>query len=201
VPGLLQIPQVTRAVSQLGSPDHPADDVERRVALRMTRQKVLTQPAAPTLWAVLEEAALWRLDGHPVMRAQIQHLIEMTTLPNITLQVIPLDSGPHMAIGGPFTILRFSEPDLPDIVYLEHLTSALYLDKKTDVDHYMMVMNRLCVHAKPLWGSRSRPSPVTCVISVLGRQGVIRRHGAAPAVFDLPAAAEPAVAARSIVGV
>jgi transcriptional regulator with XRE-family HTH domain len=149
VPGLLQIPQVTRAVIQLGSPDHPADDVERRVALRMTRQKILTQPAAPTLWAVIEEAALWRLDGHPVMRAQIQHLIEMTTLPHITLQVIPLYSGPHMAIGGPFTILRFSEPDLPDIVYLEHLTSALYLDKKTDVDHYMMVMDRLCVHAKP----------------------------------------------------
>ena len=82
------------------------------------------------------------------MRAQIQHLLEMAELPNVTLQVIPIYSGADAAAGGPFTILRFSEPDLPDIVYLEHLTSALYLDKIQDVEHYLMVMDRLCVQDK-----------------------------------------------------
>ena len=148
VPGLLQTPQVTRAVIQQGSPGHSAHDVERRIALRMTRQKILTRPGAPALWAVIEEAALWRLEGRQAMKTQIRHLMEMVELPNITLQVIPLYSGAHMAIGGPFTILRFSEPDLPDIVYLEQLTSALYLDKSADVKHYLMIMDRLCVQAK-----------------------------------------------------
>jgi hypothetical protein len=84
----------------------------------------LTPPEAPHLWAVIDETALWRSDSRSVMRAQIQHLLEMAELPNITLQVIPIHSGAYATVGGPFTILRFSEPDLPDIVYLEHLTSA-----------------------------------------------------------------------------
>lgn len=82
------------------------------------------------------------------MRAQLRHLIEITELPNITLQLVLSRSGGHAAAGGPFTILRFSESDLPDIVYLEQLTSALYLDKRQDVDHYLAVMDRLCVQAE-----------------------------------------------------
>lgn len=148
VPGLLQTQDGARAVIRLGNPSASADDIERRVALRMKRQKVLTQPGAPNLWAVIDEASLWRLDGRSVMQEQIRHLIEMAELPNITLQVIPFYSGAHAAVGGPFTILRFSEPDLPDIVYLEQLTSALYLDKEQDVQHYLMVMDRLCIQAK-----------------------------------------------------
>jgi hypothetical protein len=148
VPGLLQTQAGARAVIQLGNPDVSADDIERRVALRMKRQKVLTQPGGPSLWAVLDEAALWRLDGHVAMQEQIKQLIDMAELPNVTLQVMPFYSGAHAAVGGPFTILRFSEPDLPDLVYLEQLTSALYLDKSEDVQHYLMVMNRLCVQGK-----------------------------------------------------
>ncbi|MGH3598741.1 MAG: DUF5753 domain-containing protein, partial [Pseudonocardiaceae bacterium] len=148
VPGLLQTQECASAVIRLGHPTASAEDIDRRVALRMKRQKVLTQPEAPNLWAVLDEAALWRLDGRSALRDQIQHLIEMTELPNVTLQVMPFYSGAHAAVGGPFSILRFSEPDLPDIVYLEQLTSALYLDKTEDVQHYLMVMNRLCVQAK-----------------------------------------------------
>ena len=148
VPGLLQTQECASAVIRLGHPTASAEDIERRVALRLKRQKVLTQPEAPNLWAVLDEAALWRLDGRSALRDQIQHLIEMTELPNVTLQVMPFYSGAHAAVGGPFSILRFSEPDLPDIVYLEQLTSALYLDKTEDVQHYLMVMNRLCVQAK-----------------------------------------------------
>ncbi|MGH4013081.1 MAG: helix-turn-helix domain-containing protein [Pseudonocardiaceae bacterium] len=148
VPGLLQTEDCARAVIGLGHPSGSGEEIERRVGLRMRRQEVLTKPGAPTLWAVLDEAALWRLGRRSMMRAQVRHLIEMAELPNITLQAMPFNSGGHAAAGGPFTILRFSEPDLPDIVYLEQLTSALYLDKNQDIDHYLVVMDRLCVQAE-----------------------------------------------------
>jgi transcriptional regulator with XRE-family HTH domain len=149
VPGLLQTREVARTVIQLGHPGASTDDIEHRVALRMARQEFLTQPGAPQLWAVLEEGSLWRFNERSAMREQIQHLIKMAELPNVTLQVVPILSDAHVAVGGPFTILRFSEPDLPDIVYLEQLTSALYLDKDHDVQHYLMIMDTLCVQAKP----------------------------------------------------
>jgi transcriptional regulator with XRE-family HTH domain len=148
VPGLLQTEECARAIIGLGHPSGAAAEIDRRVALRMQRHEVLTQAEPPSLWAVVDEAALWRLGGRATMRAQIRHLIEQAELPNITLQVVPFHAGGHAAAGGPFTILRFAEPDLPDIVYLEQLTSALYLDKSHDVDHYLMVMDRLCVQAK-----------------------------------------------------
>lgn len=148
VPGLLQTETCARAVIQLGNPELGDADIDRRVALRMKRQKVLTQADAPNLWGVVDEASLWRLDGRAAMRGQIQHLIDMADYPNVTLQVMPFYSGAHAAVGGPFTILRFSEPDLPDLVYLEQLTSALYLDKSEDVQHYLLVMDRLCIQAK-----------------------------------------------------
>jgi transcriptional regulator with XRE-family HTH domain len=149
VPGLLQTREVARAVIQLGHSRRSADDIAHRVALRIARQEILTQPGAPHLWAVLEEVSLWRLNERAVMRDQIQHLIKVAELPNVTLQMIPIYSGAlHVAVGGPFTILRFANPDLPDIVYLEQLTSALYLDKSEDVEHYLMIMDRLCVQAK-----------------------------------------------------
>ncbi|MGH3785475.1 MAG: helix-turn-helix domain-containing protein [Pseudonocardiaceae bacterium] len=148
VPGLLQTREVARAVVRLGYPRRSVDDIERRVALRMTRQEILTQAGAPQLWTVIEEASLWRLNGHAVMREQIEHLIKMAELSNITIQVIPIYSSAHAALGGPFTILRFSEPDLPDIVYLEQLSSALYLDKSEDLQNYREIMDRLCVQAK-----------------------------------------------------
>ena len=83
------------------------------------------------------------------MRKQLEHLLEVTELPNVTLQIVPFKRGGHAAAGGPFSILRFAERDLPDVVYLEQLTSALYLDKRDDVDHYHMVMERLCIDAQP----------------------------------------------------
>jgi hypothetical protein len=148
LPDLLQTREVAHAVIQLGHPDATPSDIERRLALRMTRQEILVQPGALNLWVVFDEAALWRLDQRSTMRAQIQHLIKMGELPNVRIQVIPIYFGVHVAVGGPFAIMRFSEPDLPDIVYLEQLTSALYLDKSQDVQHYLMVMDRLCVGAK-----------------------------------------------------
>ena len=149
IPGLLQTEDYARAVTLLGQLDGSPEEIDRRVNLRMTRQKLLTQPEAPNLWAVIDETALRRrLDSRPVMQAQVQHLIELTELPNITVQVVPFSAGGHAAAGGPFTILRFAEPDLPDIVYLEQLSSALYLDKRQDVENYLAVMDRLVVQAE-----------------------------------------------------
>lgn len=150
VPGLLQTEDYARAVTMLGQLDGSDEEIDRRVHLRMSRQKLLTQPGAPTLWAVVDEAALRRkLDIRSVMRAQVQHLIALTELPNITLQVVPFSAGGHAAAGGPFVILRFAEPDLPDIVYLEQLSSSLYLDKRQDVENYLAVMDRLAAQAEP----------------------------------------------------
>ncbi len=150
VPGLLQTEEYARAVALLGHPSPLADDIERRVRLRMARQALLSRAAPPHLWAVLDEAVLRRPVGRPgVMRGQLKHLLEAAERSNVTLQVMPFLVGGHAAAGGPFSILRFAEPDLPDVVYLEQLTSALYLDKRETVDHYLAVMERLCLEAAP----------------------------------------------------
>src|ERR1022692_3762953 len=150
VPGLLQTEEYARAVALLGHPSPQAEDIERRVGLRMTRQAVLSRAGPPHLWAVLDEAVLRRPVGRPgVMRAQLKHLLEAAERSNVTVQVIPFQVGGHAAAGGPFNILRFAEPDLPDVVYLEQLTSAIYLDKRETVEHYLTIMERLCLEALP----------------------------------------------------
>ncbi|CAL9616195.1 helix-turn-helix domain-containing protein [Streptomyces sp. enrichment culture] len=150
VPGLLQTRDYAREVIRLGHPRDDKERSERRIRLRMERQAILEQPHAPRLWAVMDEAALRRpLGSRQVMRAQIEHLIEAAQRPNITLQIAPFTLGGLAAAGGPVTILRFSEPDLPDIVYLEQLTSSLYLEKREEVEGYLVVMDRLCARAEP----------------------------------------------------
>jgi hypothetical protein len=148
VHGLFQTEAYARAVTMLGLGAAPAEETDRRVSLRMERQALLTSPDPPRLWSVVDEAALRRpLGGHKVMRAQLNHLLEIAELPNVTLQVMPFRSGGHAGAGGSFTVLRFGEPDLPDVVYIEQLTSALYLERRTHVDHYMEVMNHLSAEA------------------------------------------------------
>jgi transcriptional regulator with XRE-family HTH domain len=148
VPGLLQTGEYARAVTVLGYPNAPERELDRRVGLRLARQVVFTRPEPPNIWAVLDEAVLRRpLGGAEIMRGQIKHLIDMAQRPNVTIQVVPFQAGGHAAAGGPFSILRFAEYDLPDVVYLEQLTSALYLDKPEMVDSYLMVMDRLAVEA------------------------------------------------------
>jgi transcriptional regulator with XRE-family HTH domain len=150
VPGLLQTPEYARAVVHLIPGYVTEAEVDRRVELRMTRQALLRRPDAPLLWAVVDEAALRRPIGGPaVMRQQLMALVEATRLPNVRLQVVPFAAGGHAAAGGAFSILRFPEQELPDVVYLEQLTSALYLDKRDDVDHYAAAMDQLCVEADP----------------------------------------------------
>ncbi|MEU7619826.1 helix-turn-helix transcriptional regulator [Micromonospora rifamycinica] len=150
VPGLLQTPEYARAVVLLGHRGAAVEEVDRRVELRMQRQQLLHRVDPPQLWAVIDEAALRRpIGGRQVMRGQLTALIEATRSPHVRLQVIPFDAGGHAAAGGAFTILRFGDDDLPDIVYIEQLTSALYLDKREDLDYYAAAMERLCVEATP----------------------------------------------------
>ncbi|WP_455353710.1 helix-turn-helix domain-containing protein [Streptomyces sp. SYSU K217416] len=144
VHGLLQTEAYAHAVVSRGIPDAPEAEIERRVALRLERQKVLVSERAPHFHAVLDEAALRRPYGdRAVMRGQLEHLIEISERPNITLQVMPFSFGGHAGEGGAFTMLRFPESDLQDLVYLEQLTSALYLDKREEVALYERVMKQL----------------------------------------------------------
>jgi len=152
VPGLLQTEDYARAVIPLAPGAAWRDEIARRVRLRLERQQVLTRPNPPKLWAVVDEAALRRPVGGPrVMRDQLEALIGIVMkMPHVRLQVLPLTAGGHAAAGGSFTILRFPQQDLPDLVYLEQLTSALYLDGRADVDFYFDAVNRLFVEAAPL---------------------------------------------------
>jgi transcriptional regulator with XRE-family HTH domain len=147
VPGLLQTEDYIRALIRAQLPE-PPEDTERRVALRQTRQELLTRPNPPQLWAVIDEAALRRpVGGRKVMRAQVERLLEATELPNLILQVLPLGAGAHPALVSAFSLLRFADQDLPDVAYIEHLTSALYLNKREEVDQYMHVMETICVRS------------------------------------------------------
>ena len=150
IPGLLQTPDYARAVVARGQSAASAAEIQRRVQLRAARQEMLTKPGAARLWAVVDEAALRRPIGGPaVMRAQLERLIAATEEPNVTLQIVPFTSGGHAAEGGAFTIMRFPEAELPDVVYIEQLTSALYLDKREDVERYSEVMDQLSVESEP----------------------------------------------------
>jgi transcriptional regulator with XRE-family HTH domain len=149
VPGLLQTDDYIRAVVHDASLE-PSEDVGRRVRLRMARQTVLTREHPPRLWAVVDEAALRRpVGGREVMRGQLERLIAATKLPNVTLQILPFAGGAHPAMVSAFSILRFADRELPDVVYLEHLTNAVYLDKREEVERYLDVMELLCVASEP----------------------------------------------------
>ncbi|MDG4801265.1 helix-turn-helix transcriptional regulator [Micromonospora sp. WMMD980] len=150
VPGLLQTAAYAREVILLGHRAAAPAELDRRVDLRMERQGLLRRADPPQLWAVLDEAVLRRpIGGAAVMREQLDALIEATAAPHVRLQIVPFTAGGHAAASGAFSILRFGDEDLPDIVYIEQLTSAIYLDKRDDLDYYAEAMERLCVEAAP----------------------------------------------------
>ncbi|WP_449060272.1 helix-turn-helix domain-containing protein [Planomonospora algeriensis] len=145
VPGLLQTEEYARAVITAGGAGIAPEEIARRVDLRLERQRVLERSDGPFFWAVIDEAALRRpIGGTEVMRAQLERLMELMRQPNITIQVMPFSFGGHSAEGGAFSVLRFHDSELPDVVYVEQLASALYLDKPEEVDRYSEVMERLC---------------------------------------------------------
>jgi hypothetical protein len=144
VPGLLQTPEYARAVARLTNEQRSEPEIDRIAALRITRQAVLHRSPALKLWAVIEESVLRRPIGGPdVHREQLLALLEAIHRPNITLQIIPLGSPGHPATSGAFSILRFPQPDLPDVVYVEQLTNASYLDRPVDVDTYTRILDTL----------------------------------------------------------
>jgi DNA-binding XRE family transcriptional regulator len=150
IPGLLQAQDYARALTTAGYPGAAPGETDRRVALRMTRQQILSRPDPPALWVVIDEAVLRRPVGGPaVMRAQLDRLIDATAKPNITLQVLPLAAGAHPVMYGMFHLLRFPAAELPDIIYGENLTSAFYLDKPAEVAAYTEALDRLCARASP----------------------------------------------------
>ncbi|MFC7531109.1 helix-turn-helix domain-containing protein [Actinoplanes sp. GCM10030250] len=149
VPGLLQTDAYARAVIRLGHDNAAPEEIDRRAKLRMARKQVLHRQDAPRLWAVLDEAVLRRpIGGRAVLREQIQSLIDLCDSPNVRIQVMPFDSGGHAAAGGAFSILRFPHAKLPDVVYIEHLTSGLYLERREEVDHYAAAIGRLFIEAE-----------------------------------------------------
>ena len=144
VPGLLQTREYAQAVALLAPEGTDTDDIAQRVDIRVKRQALLTRKDPPQVWTVVDEGVLRRpLGGRGAMHAQLAFLAELARLPHVTLQVVPFARGGHAASGGPFTMLRFGEPDVPDLVYLEQLTSAVYLDKPKDIRLYSKVMDRL----------------------------------------------------------
>lgn len=144
VHGLLQTEAYAHAVVTRGMRGASGADIERRVALRLERQKYLVSESAPEFHVVLDEAALRRPYGdRSVMRGQLQHLIDISQRPNVRLQIMPFSFGGHAGESGAFTVLSFPESDLSDVVYLEQLTSALYLDKREDVAQYEKAMKEL----------------------------------------------------------
>ncbi len=151
VPGLLQTPEYARAVIALGHPHALPSEIDRRLELRLRRQNVLRPPQPVRLWVVIDEAALRRpVGGRPVMREQLRHLLAMSELPNVTVQVMPFERGGHIAEGGSVSLLRLPGGLLPDVVYIEHLTSAVYPAKPADIERYQQVMDRLVVAAAPV---------------------------------------------------
>ncbi|WP_101255934.1 helix-turn-helix domain-containing protein [Streptomyces barkulensis] len=149
VPGLLQTEEYARHILRKGAVGRAVKgEVERHVALRMERQRLLTRADAPRLWVLVEETALRRPVGPPqVMRAQADRLLEEAERPNVTLQITEFSSGFHPGTYGPFVLFRFGLPELPDMVYVEYLTGAVYLDERTEVASHLELLDRMSAQA------------------------------------------------------
>ena len=154
VPGLLQTEAYILALASHGRPQLATEETHRRVALRVERQKVLHRPGAPKLWVVIDESVLHRpIGGRRVLRKQLEHLLDVTAMSHVSLQVLPYQMSGYAAEGS-FSMLRFAEPELPNIVYIEHLTGALYIDRPDELEHYSRVFDRLMVDAETPENSR-----------------------------------------------
>jgi hypothetical protein len=162
VPGLLQTEDYAHAITgNLAS----EEEVIRRAEARIWRQDILRGPTPPKLWAVVDEGALRRaVGGREVMRAQPRHLIDMCDHPAVTLQILPFHAAAHRAMYGGVTVLRFAEPDLPDIAYIEQMAGVLYLDKPTEVESYLEVIEEVCLKAKP--AANTKPILEVCLAAM-----------------------------------
>jgi transcriptional regulator with XRE-family HTH domain len=163
VPALLQTEDYAAAVLALG--DHSLDEAERLVVLLKERQRRFAAGGI-RLWAIIDEVALRRPLGSPaVLRRQLEHLRDACRQPSLTLQVTPFPVVSYAAPGS-FSILRFADADMPDMVYAEQLTSATYIDKRTEVERYLLAMERLSVLSAPPAESLDL---ITSILADLGR--------------------------------
>lgn len=149
VPGLLQTRAYAEAVIAGSSPEVSAADVEKRVEVRMRRQDRIRGPEQPLrLWAVFDEAALRRVVGdRQIMLEQLEHLLAVSELPHVTVQVLPFETGAHPGVTGQYAILEFPEESDSSVIYLEGVTSDLYLEKGEDVHNYCMMYEHLRAQA------------------------------------------------------
>jgi transcriptional regulator with XRE-family HTH domain len=148
VPGLMQTEDYARTVLCAGLRDK--DEIERRVALRLQRQRALLRPGGTEFWAVIDETVLRRpVTSPPVMRGQVDRLLELAALPNVTLQVIPFGLFIHEAMYGPFYIFRFPFPELQDIAYVENVSSSGYVDQPDNVAAFVEALDRISAQVPP----------------------------------------------------
>lgn len=148
VPGLLQTPAYAEALIQGALPETPTTDVEKRVQVRLRRQERISADEPLRLWAVVDEAALRRVVGSPlVMREQLERLVEQSQLPHVTVQILPFDMGAHPGLNGQYAILEFPDAADSSVVYIEGVTSDLYLEKPHDVQKYSVMYEHLRAQA------------------------------------------------------
>jgi transcriptional regulator with XRE-family HTH domain len=149
IPGLLQTRPYAEALIQGALPETSTGDIEKRVQVRLRRQERVSAEESPLrLWAVLDEAALHRVVGSRlVMREQLEHLAEMSQLPHITVQVLPYEVGAHPGLNGQYAILEFPDAADSSVVYIEGVTSDLYLEKAADVQKYSVMYEHLRAQA------------------------------------------------------
>ncbi|MYV55766.1 helix-turn-helix transcriptional regulator [Streptomyces sp. SID3212] len=149
VPGLLQTRRYAEALINGALPESAAGDVEKRVGVRIRRQDRVTTTEEPLrLWAVVDEAALRRVVGdRQLMREQLEYLVEQSQLPHVTVQVLPFDMGAHPGISGHYAILEFPDASDSSVVYIEGVTSDLYLEKANDVQRYSVMYEHLRAQA------------------------------------------------------
>jgi transcriptional regulator with XRE-family HTH domain len=138
-PGLLQTTDYARAIIE-GMSLHPSPEkIEKGVAIRLKRQRLLVQDNPPRLRVIVDESAVRRIIGSPsVMKAQLDHIIEISSLPNVSVQVIPYDAGAYPALDSCFTILEFASP-VPGVIYVEGLIGLVYLERPQDVERYQRI--------------------------------------------------------------
>ncbi|MER6328965.1 helix-turn-helix domain-containing protein [Streptomyces sp. NPDC001034] len=150
VPGLLQTEAYARAVLEAGTiGQSEPESVQRHVSLRMERQRLLEREDPPHLWVIMDETVFRRpVSTSPdVLRDQLDRLIEYADRDHVTLQIAEFAAGPHPGTYAPFTLFRFAEPELPDMVFTEYLTGALYLDARREVAAHLEVLDHMTARA------------------------------------------------------
>ncbi|WP_067477155.1 helix-turn-helix domain-containing protein [Actinomadura hibisca] len=148
VPGILQTEAYARAIMRTAPAPGADEEIEDKVKVRATRQTRLSEPGAPQVWLVLNEATIRRVvGGRAVMGEQLEHLVKLARLRNVTLQVLPFEVGEHSAMHGSFSLLKFPGPNNPDKVYLEQHTGGLYIQKPADVEWYSLIFDHLRARA------------------------------------------------------